>query len=121
MKKINFLLGLIFILFIPLLFSTCSKSYDNSSGGGNKPAVVYMKNSIFSNTSLQIKVGDQVTWMNDDNMTHTVTSDNAVFDSGDIAPGAVFNYTFNTAGTYAYHCKYHASMTATVIVIAGIK
>jgi len=32
-----------------------------------------------------------------------VVSDTGAFDSGPIAPGATWNYTANTVGTYHYH------------------
>jgi plastocyanin len=65
---------------------------------------------------LTVNVGSKVTWTNTDSVTHTVTSDNGVFGSGDLAPNATFSYTFNTTGTFAYHCSIHTYMTGTVIV-----
>jgi plastocyanin len=32
---------------------------------------------------------------------------------------AVYAHTFTTAGTFPYHCKFHSSMTSTVVVQAG--
>ena len=67
--------------------------------------------------SLQVKVGDTVTWANSDSATHTVTSDTAsVFDSGPISSNATFNFTFNQAGTFTYHSTGEASITGTIIV-----
>ena len=40
-------------------------------------------------------------------------------DSGSIAPGAVYQHRFATAGTFAYHCIFHAPMTGSVLVDAG--
>jgi plastocyanin len=37
-------------------------------------------------------------------------------DSGDFGPGATFEHTFATAGTFAYHCVHHSPMTGTVQV-----
>ena len=51
--------------------------------------------------------------------THTVTSDansTEVFDSGTMNLGSTFAHTFDTAGTYYYHCTNHAFMTGSVIV-----
>jgi len=47
---------------------------------------------------------------------HTTTSDSPGWDSGPLSPGAAFTRTFNTPGTYAYHCNIHTFMHGTVIV-----
>lgn len=67
---------------------------------------------------LTINIGDTVTWTNDDDGAHTVTADDGQFDSGNMGEGATWSYTFTEAGTYEYKCKYHSSMTGTVIVEA---
>jgi len=65
---------------------------------------------------MQVSVGTTVTWVNNDTVQHTVTSDTALFDSGPIEPGAKFTYTFTQAGAFAYHCTLVKSMTATITV-----
>ncbi len=70
----------------------------------------------FSPASLTVSVGDTVTWLNTDSMTHTVTSDTGAFDSGLLSPGDRWSYTFTQAGTYAYHCTPHPQMTGTIVV-----
>src|SRR5258705_7621980 len=98
---------------IMLLFFACSKSSYNDSGGGTPPDyTIYMKGSVFSIPSLTISTGSKITWVNDDNMIHTVTANDASFNSGDMNPGSSFSYTFNTVGTYNYYCMHHAGMTA---------
>jgi plastocyanin len=77
---------------------------------------VTIQSNSFNPDSLSIKVGDTVTWTNKDSYDHTVTSDTAAFDSGGIASGATFSFTFNAEGTYSYHCSIHTSMTAKIIV-----
>jgi plastocyanin len=64
-------------------------------------------------------VNNTVVWTNNDSSPHTVTSNGGVFDSGNMAPGQTYSFTFSAPGTYAYHCTYHPWMTATVIVKAG--
>jgi plastocyanin len=77
---------------------------------------VSIKDMAFTPNNLQIKVGATVTWVNNDTVQHTVTSDTKVFDSGPIEPGANFTYTFTQAGSFAYHCDIHKSMIATIAV-----
>jgi len=73
----------------------------------------------FDPDDLTINVGDTVTWTNDDGMGHTATSTSGPvsFDSGNIASGATWSFTFTEAGTYEYKCSYHSSMTASITVV----
>lgn len=77
---------------------------------------VTIKNFAFSPDDLQVKMGDTVTFKNEDSIAHTVTSDTKDFDSGSIAPGAIYTHKFDKAGTFAYHCSIHQSMKAKVEV-----
>lgn len=81
---------------------------------------IEIKNIAFNPQSITIVKGDTVTWTNNDTFTHTVTSDIVppIFDSEpiDIPAGQQFQYTFNTPGTYNYHCEIHTTMHGTIIV-----
>jgi len=77
---------------------------------------VTIANFKFTPSTLTIKVGSSVTWINNDAATHTATSNNSVFDSGDLPTGKSFTYKFNAVGTYPYICIYHPEMVATIIV-----
>jgi plastocyanin len=80
-------------------------------------ASVAIKNFAFSPSKLSIKAGTKVTWTNGDSMAHTVTSDSgSTLNSGSIASGQSFSFTFATPGTYAYHCAFHPSMKGTITV-----
>ncbi len=79
-------------------------------------SAVTISGFAFSPATLNVAVGTKVTWTNKDGTTHTVTSDTNVFDAGNIADGASYSYTFNTAGTFPYHCKIHTYMKGTVVV-----
>lgn len=69
----------------------------------------------FNPNTVTLLKGSTATWTNKDSITHTVTS-TGNFDSGDIAAGASWTYTFNNVGTFEYSCKYHPSMTAKVVI-----
>lgn len=79
-------------------------------------AAVSIQNFAFSPGTIQVTAGTTVTWTNNDQTTHTVTADDGSFDSGDVAPGGTFSMTFTTPGTFAYHCKIHPFMTASIVV-----
>lgn len=70
----------------------------------------------FSPATLTVTAGTTVSWRNDQGVTHTVTADDGSFDSGDVVQGAEFSQVFATAGTFAYHCTIHDTMTGTVTV-----
>jgi plastocyanin len=79
-------------------------------------AEVIIKGFAFVPDSLTIAKGTTVTWINQQSVGHTVTSDTGAFESATIASGGSFDFTFDTAGTYTYHCSIHPSMTGTIIV-----
>ncbi len=64
-------------------------------------------------------VNNTVVWTNADQAIHTVTATDNSFNSNNMNQGDVFMYTFNTPGTYTYHCIYHSWMIGTVIVKQG--
>lgn len=70
----------------------------------------------FQDQIIEIPVGTTVTWTNDDVMSHTTTSDDGTWDSGKLAQGESFSFTFDTAGTFDYICTLHPSMTGQVVV-----
>ncbi len=70
----------------------------------------------FSPQTITIQVGDSITWSNADAQSHTATADDGSFDTGTITSSTPKSVTFSTAGTFAYHCSIHRSMTATVVV-----
>jgi plastocyanin len=77
---------------------------------------VEIENFAFTPQNIQISVGDTVTWENYDAAPHTVTGDNGEFDSGELATDQTFSHTFDTAGTFTYHCEIHPNMTGSIVV-----
>jgi len=76
----------------------------------NMDMMMYEEEGGFSEPKIIIKKGDSITWKNMGSMPHTVTSDNGVFDSGNMNVGAMFTYTFNEVGEFPYSCRYHKMM-----------
>ena len=79
-------------------------------------SAVTVANFSFQPATITVPVGTTVTWTNTDSAGHTVAADDGSFTSGTLGTGAMFGQTFSTAGTFAYHCSIHASMTGTVVV-----
>lgn len=79
---------------------------------------VSIANFAFAPATVTVTVGDTVTWTNTDAIVHTATASDGSWDTGDIAEGASASITFQAAGTFAYICTPHPTMTGTVIVQA---
>jgi plastocyanin len=71
----------------------------------------------YSVNVLTVKVGTTVTWSNDDpGQMHTITDVDGGFDSGFIAEGETWSFTFEEPGEYEYYCLPHPWMRAKVVV-----
>jgi plastocyanin len=81
----------------------------------------------FDPSNIAILIGTEVTWINEDETQHTVTSGNLTnlgtdgiydgrFYSGVLGSGDSFSYTFDEPGMYSYFCSPHPWMTGFVIV-----
>jgi plastocyanin len=70
----------------------------------------------FSPNPVEVKVGEAITWINDDSGRHIVTSKDGVFDSEMMGMGQSFSYSFEKAGKYPYFCGPHPNMVGTVVV-----
>jgi len=95
---------------------------------------VEMVEMRYEPADLTIRSGTTVTWTNESDFVHTVTTNSALlqdgslvsspageeFDSGNIAPGASWSHTFATPGEYRYACIPHelAGMVARLVVDA---
>jgi plastocyanin len=78
---------------------------------------VDIKNYEFFPATLTIGVGESVAFVNEDSVTHTVTTYHVYeLDSPRLSPGDSYIHTFNTPGTYSYQCSIHSSMKGTIIV-----
>jgi len=101
----------------PTAAPTTSGGGTGATGGTPVTASVSMSQIKFVPETLTVAVGTTVTWTNEDTVQHNVTADDGTFDSGPIAPGGTFSFTFTTAGTYAYKCTIHQpDMVGTIIV-----
>ena len=60
--------------------------------------------------------GMAVTWANTDSTNHDIVSDTGIWDSGRVAAGDSFRFTFTARGTFPYHCSIHPGMTGTIVV-----
>lgn len=81
------------------------------------PAEVGIDNFQFMPRTVQVKVGDTVTWVNHQGAAHTVVS----VGDGPIAselmqPDDTYSVTFAESGTFSYQCTIHPSMLGEIQV-----
>ena len=68
---------------------------------------------------ITVKAGTTVTWINEDDVPHTIVSSSKVFKSKALDTADKFSFTFTTPGTYDYFCSLHPHMTGAVVVEAA--
>ena len=92
-------------------------STQSEAAKSNDIVSVSMKNIKFVPHDATVKVGQKITWTNDDTPPHNVTATKgADFRSDTLSPGATFDYTPTKAGTIDYVCTIHPGQTGRLIV-----
>ena len=79
---------------------------------------VTIDNFAFEPKVLTVAPSTKVTWLNRDDVPHTVTSSESPhkFNSKAIDTDETFSYVFTQPGTYPYFCAVHPHMTAKIVV-----
>lgn len=65
---------------------------------------------------ISVEVGTEVTITNEDGASHTWTSADGVWNSGNLSGGDSFSFTFTEAGTFEFFCGIHSTMTGSITV-----
>ena len=78
--------------------------------------VIEIKNYMFMEVT--VSQGTKVTWVNKDDVPHTVIEKTKLFHSAALDTDDRFSYVFDKPGTYSYFCSLHPYMVAKVIVTA---
>jgi len=89
-----------------------------------KEVTVSLKNTAFNSQSLRVSSGTKVTWVNEDDVVHTVNTDSHPAhtyytnqNSRNLNKGDTYSVTFDGPGMYLYHCTPHAGfMTGSILV-----
>lgn len=110
MNKVNLIKTLVvlssFALIVPLM-----------SVNAANPVNIYMYDNSFSPQTITVARGTTVTWINYGNNANTVTSNNGLFNSGTLIPGASYSLSLNTPGTYSYYSNMTGqTMSGTITV-----
>ena len=90
-----------------------------------KICYVYMENSTFVPSAINVTAGTTIIWINHDGFSHTSTTVNSTgWSSPPIPPGQRYNVSITNTfiiGAYYYHCNIHPMMIGVVNVVANMK
>ena len=96
-----------------------------SNTTANKVIIVGVKGlKSYDPNPIKIKMGDIITWVNADVISHTVTSgkdydpniSGKLFNSGGMITNNVYQLKFAVPGTFDYFCLFHPDMKGQIIV-----
>ncbi len=79
---------------------------------------VVIDNFTFAPTPLTVKVGTSVTWVNHDDIPHSILCPDAKIHSHALDTNDSFTYQFQKAGRFNYICGLHPHMHGQVVVEA---
>jgi plastocyanin len=86
------------------------------AGTNASPVLVKIDNFSFTPQTLTVPAGTKVTWVNKDDVPHTVTSTDKTLKSRVLDTDEQFSHTFSVPGTNSYFCSVHPHMTGKIIV-----
>ena len=119
MKRLKLMLGMAALLATAMALSAAASTAVEVPAG-DKPAsgaTVRIDNFSFGPAAITIPAGSSVTWTNNDDVPHVVSSDdNKLFKSKALDTDDHFSFTFTQPGTYNYYCAIHPKMTARIVV-----
>ncbi len=91
-------------------------SSDSGSGATASGDAVEIVEFLYEPVDLTVSAGTTVTWTNADKAPHTATAEDSSFDTGTLQKNDAGEVTLDEPGTYAYYCRFHRFMEATVTV-----
>jgi plastocyanin len=102
----------------PLPISTPTPAATPTAAPAAGPVAATLVDNRFQPSALTVAPGTTVTWTNNGFNLHTLTSPDGLFDSGALAGGQSFSYTFQKAGTFVVICRQHVlnGMTGRITV-----
>jgi plastocyanin len=91
-----------------------SGQYDTTTEAGADG--VQIANFAFDPAAITVGAGTTVTWTNTDAVQHSIVATDVSFNSDNLAQGAIFEHTFDSAGAFTYVCGIHPQMAGTITV-----
>jgi plastocyanin len=110
------ILGAVAVLSLIFVSRTLRPRSVAAAQDGSGAYIVAIDNFTFTPMEMTITAGAQVTWVNKDDVPHTVVSVDHKFKSRALDTDEKFTFTFRDPGTYEYFCSVHPKMTGKIIV-----
>lgn len=88
-----------------------------AEAGAATTNVVTIDNFAFTPNALTVKAGTKVTFVNHDDIPHSVVASDGQFHSKALDTDDSFVFTFTTPGSFGYFCGLHPHMTAKIVVV----
>jgi plastocyanin len=110
-----------------LIRGKASPTADATGGSGSQAlsglVTINIQDNKFNPPEITVKAGTKISWINRDPVFHSVRSDTDIFQSGMLAVGQLFTYTFDTPGRYPYYSENSGGpggegMSGVIIVVA---
>ena len=97
---------------------TVVATFGSPSAGVAAPRTVTVdiRDMKYAQPTLTVAPGTTVTWVNKDEMPHTVTDRGRGFGSAALDTGESFSYTFTKPGEFTYFCTLHPMMVGKIVV-----
>lgn len=89
---------------------------DDGAVNGGPAGTVVADDRAYSPASLTVDEAKDVRFRNDDDVAHTFTADDGLFDSKTVAPGGEFRFSFDGPRRVRFHCEIHPTMKGTIVV-----
>jgi len=87
-----------------------------AGASSSSSAEVKIDNFAFTPGEVTVKAGTQVSWINHDDIPHTVDSTQGKFKSAGLDTDDKFQFRFTEPGEYPFYCRMHPKMTGKIIV-----
>jgi plastocyanin len=112
----------VFLIMITFSFNAVSAANTvNFVGGESTPHQITIDEYMFVPSELTVSAGTKVTWINHDQVPHTIV-DSAIpklFRSSALDTNDSYSFTFIKPGNYRYFCTLHPQMIGTITVTAA--
>jgi plastocyanin len=118
MKRIKLICAIAGILSAAVALGAAARSSLAGSAGEKNASATQVKidNFSFGPATVTFPSGTTITWTNNDDVPHVVSSDDKMFKSKALDTDDRFSFTFTKPGTYNYYCAIHPKMVAKIVV-----
>lgn len=101
-----------------LALASASGAIAAERAGAGQSVTIRIDNFTFGPETVTVEPGTAVTWINADDIPHTVVSQSKLFRSKTLDTDDRYTFTFDGPGEYPYFCSLHPHMTGKVVVKA---